>query len=79
MIAKVPSYWSSPALAKVYNVDLWMYRLGFEAVFVDTCYLKAASVDTAYSRASFDPRNSVSTRSVTRDSCWRVNTYAHVI
>ena len=39
----------------------------FEAVFVDTGCLKAASVDTAHLRAFFDPRNSVSMRSVTRE------------
>ena len=41
---------------------------------VDTCYLKAVSVDTAHLRACFDPKISVSMRSVTRDSCWRVKT-----
>ena len=57
-------------LTVVYTSFPWCWLVNvkrFEAVFVDTCYLKVASVDTACLRACFVLRNSVSMRNVARE------------
>ena len=61
-LSLLPSY-SSTSFPRCWLVNVQR----FEAVFLDTCYLKAASVDTTHLRACFDSRNSVSMRSVTRE------------